>query len=176
MIATSLPVAIGMNIPRVKGGSETGDKEVSVDSNIYLTRGKLPLLQRAVTQIDNPEIKQFVQKIITELQGEDIVTSVDIQKIVDTLPFPVRIRTGPLLCYGPGVLQATWWFPRGIVIGAVGWSSSGLTISGWLPRPTIVPQTGFAIGFIGLASEQGSRPPWVYILGFSFLTIILLEK
>ena len=135
------------------------DNTVSIDSNIHLTRTTLPILQRAVGLVDNPTVKKIIQDIIITLSKKNVVTSTDIQNILDTLEISgVGIHTGPLISSGhgvafsfPGLLFEGTLTSNYIGLAIIGFweTASGTTRAGFFQHQYSGNYNGYFIGFIG---------------------------
>ena len=112
VFATILPVAEATNIMIVNNDNQTFDKDIYIDPNIFLTKAKLPLLKRSIKDIDNPNVKQFVQEVITTVNNKEYVNSNDIAEIAYNSNLRnIGIYTGWLESRGEG----TAYIPRMII-------------------------------------------------------------
>jgi hypothetical protein len=181
VIATVLPVTSAINMSLVKENSKSTNIETSIDPNIHLTRAKLPLLQKALRQIDNPNVKQFVQEIISILSVRNIITSKDLHSIVDKLNLHLQVHTGILLSSGVGDVNCFPGFQMSQIfyIGpvCVGSWSGGFTRAGFFGWCNDDQQQGWFIGFVGFVKNRWVDAPGYpidvhTIVGLSCLTII----
>ena len=78
-----LPATSAIGISKAGEINDASTNISFVSSGIHLTKAKLPLLKKAVQNIDNPTVQQLLQEIIDVLSKKNIVTSIDIQHIID---------------------------------------------------------------------------------------------
>jgi hypothetical protein len=91
-------------------------KEVTVDSNICITKEKLPLLKIAIQHIDDPDYKIFVDELIKIIEKNGKATSDDLTHIVYRCHLNIdRIAAGLVQAAGyDDTRNHLFWFP-GIV-------------------------------------------------------------
>ncbi|MFH1102071.1 MAG: hypothetical protein V1726_08580 [Methanobacteriota archaeon] len=183
---TSIPVAATNNYMTMKENNHVNTR-LRVDSNIYLTEKHLPLFQKAVVQIANQTVKEFVEKIIQTLQENKVVTSKDIQSIIERSDLLFRVKTGPIFSNGMGwpdiypgnnLLNSIMLYIGPIIIADIN-AGDCVTIAGVLP-PYICNknQQLYVVGFIGgcFRHVDPYRQVWLCyysIIGLSCLTIIV---
>lgn len=186
VFATSIPVTATNNYLTAKKTNDINTKSW-VDPNIYLTEKQLPLLQKAVANIDNQTVKEFVEKIICSLQEKKVVRSKDIRSIIESNNLLFRVKTGPIFSIGKGMPSIypgdyfLWTFTLylGPVIYGEIYAWDCVTIAGVLP-PSFCKkdQQIYIVGFVGgfFVSQEDSYHgyPWYYsVIGVSCLTIII---
>jgi hypothetical protein len=173
--STILPSTIAINIQK----NETCE---SVDANIYLTREILPLLKKALNQLQNQQIQKLLQQMILILTNKELITSDDIREILNGFENCLNVRTGLLISVGSGevlcfpglYLSALLFYCGPVLIGT--WDGKGFTRAG---SSVYYDCDGCFLGFLGFIKYQYSTMPmhsppndYRYIYGVSSLIII----
>ena len=176
-----VPITSGLNPLKNQVITKSIDRHVFIENGIHLTKDRLPLLQKAVTSIDNPDVRHLIQAIIVMLSTKNIVTRTDIQHIMDTLNIRnMGVYTGPIISGGQGEAHSIPGYileeQLGGYIGPVvvgSWESIGTTRAGLSLSPYSGYHTGYVIGFIGVMTLNMWEHGLLYgMIGISCLIII----
>lgn len=153
----------------------------SVNLPFYMTKEKLPLLQKAVPYIDDPEVQQLMQAVIETLKTKNVVTRADIHGLMDMLNIRnMDVYTGPIISGGQGeahsipgyILEETFGGYLGpVLIGS--FISDGSTRVGFPLTSVTGFHKGYVIGFIGAMTLNMWEHGLLYgMVGISPLIII----
>lgn len=164
----------------------------NIDSNIHLTTKHLPLFRKSLEQIDDQQIKEFIQQIINLLDGKSNVDSIDIEEIVNILNLNAKIKGIHFLCllrsngagfaYSRGILPFIFesifynLINDELYIGPaifVEWESPNAdTYINSRKMYDDDSQKGYIFGFSGLTLAGGIWPTYYNVIGFSTFVII----
>lgn len=166
--------------------------ETNIDSNMRLTGKHLPLFRKSVKYIEDPQIKEFIQKVIHALDGKGNVDSKDIEEIVNVLNLNAKIKgihflcllrsTGIGMAYSRGILPFIfefvfyYLFIDETYIGPailVDWDSPDADT--YINSRKIYDddsQQGYIFGFLGLTFAGGTWPCYYNVIGLCNFVII----
>ena len=168
------------------------DCGVNIDSNLHLTSKHLTLFRKAISHIDDLQIKEFIQQVINLLEVNNYVDSQDIEEIVDSLDLNEKIKGIYFLCllrsngigtayahgFIPLILEFVFYylFNDEIHIGPaflVDWVSPDADT--YINSRKIYDddsQKGYIFGFLGMTIATGIWPCIYNVIGLSDLVII----